>query len=233
MVESPASVRPALTAICAAGRHGRPTGPAGVHVEERATVGMATLNCRAGQRALLGHAVAAAFGIALPSAGKRIVGRDLALTGTGADQWLAEALTPSPGGIEAVLQPLLGPHAGIVDQSHARIVLRLWGPRIRDALATGVPIDLHPRAFAEGDAAQTMVAHIGVLIWQIAADPVYEIAVPRSSFASFWRWFEASAARHGFEIHAKQSETSPAWLEGRPRAEHAEHECPSHESNDK
>ena len=35
--------------------------------------------------------------------------------------------------------------AAVSDQSDARLVLRVSGPRVRDVLAKGVPVDLHPR----------------------------------------------------------------------------------------
>ena len=44
----------------------------------------------------------------------------------------------------------LAAHAAIVDQSHGRTILRVTGPKVRDALAKGVPVDLHPRAFTDG-----------------------------------------------------------------------------------
>lgn len=43
--------------------------------------------------------------------------------------------------------------ASIFDQSGGRTVLRLSGPRARDVLAKGLPIDLHSRAFGPGSAA--------------------------------------------------------------------------------
>ena len=70
----------------------------------------------------------------------------------------------------------------------------------RDLLAKGVPIDLHPRAFKPGDAAQTQVAHIGVLIAQIDDAPTYELLAARSFTGSLWSWLEASALEFGLEI---------------------------------
>jgi heterotetrameric sarcosine oxidase gamma subunit len=90
--------------------------------------------------------------------------------------------------------------AFIVDQSHARALLRVTGPRARDTLEKGLAIDLHPRAFATGFAAATSVAHIPVLLWQVDDRPTYEFAVPRSYALSFWHWLEASAVAYGLEI---------------------------------
>jgi sarcosine oxidase subunit gamma len=80
------------------------------------------------------------------------------------------------------------------------MLLQAAGPRVRDALAKGLAIDLHPRVFTTGHAAVTAVAHIGVHIWQVDDSPTYEIAVPRSLAISFWRWLAASAAEYGLEF---------------------------------
>ena len=200
MAEIAALIPSALAGVAQVGRLGIQTGPVGVIVWERAPFGVAALSVLAGKREALAAAVSSAFGIPLPDPGKRMVGPKLALTGTGPDQWRAEAVDAPADGIEAFLRAALAPHAIVVDQSHAHIIVRLSGPRARELLAAGVSIDLHPRAFTVGDAAQTMVAHIAVSIWQTAPDPVYEIAVPRSLFTSFWRWLEASALRYGLEV---------------------------------
>jgi sarcosine oxidase subunit gamma len=71
---------------------------------------------------------------------------------------------------------------------------------VRDALAKGFPIDLHPRAFRTGFTAVTSAAHIGAQLWQIDDAPTYEIAVARGFALSFWHWLEASAAEYGIEL---------------------------------
>jgi methylglutamate dehydrogenase subunit D len=202
MAERDVEVPPALSGLAAPGRHGRATGPAGVVVEERRGLGLATLSARRGQGPALQAACRSAFGLDPPPVGKRYAGADLALIGTGPGQWLAATEKAPADGIEALLRPALGTFAAVTDLSHARIVLRLQGPRVRDALAAGIPIDLHPRGFAAGAAAQTIVAHIGVLIWRTAGDgdPVHEIAVPRSMIGGFWHWLETASARHGLEV---------------------------------
>lgn len=102
--------------------------------------------------------------------------------------------------MEAELAPRLGKYAAIADQSHGRVLLRIAGPRVRDALAKGVSIDLHPRAFGPGHVAMTTAAHIGMHIWQLDDGPTYGISTARSSAASFWHWLQASSAEFGLEI---------------------------------
>ena len=87
------------------------------------------------------------------------------------------------------------------DLSDGRTVIRVGGPRARDALAKGVPIDLHPRVFRPGDAAVTTVAHIDAHVWQVDAAPTYEIAVSRSYAAAFLEWLIDSAAEFGVAIN--------------------------------
>jgi sarcosine oxidase subunit gamma len=99
----------------------------------------------------------------------------------------------------------LAPHAAVTDQSDSRAALQLSGSHLRDALAKGVMIDLHPATFAVGDAAATSVAHIGIQLWRLpdATDgPVFEIMVARSLAGSFWSWFTASAAEFGCRVEA-------------------------------
>jgi sarcosine oxidase subunit gamma len=71
---------------------------------------------------------------------------------------------------------------------------------MRDALAKGCPIDLHPRAFAAGNAAITVIAHIGIHLWRLPFDDGLYVALFRSMAGSFWSWLHASAAEFGLEV---------------------------------
>jgi sarcosine oxidase subunit gamma len=183
----------------ASGRYGRPAGDPGVIATEVKHVGLALVTARKGKRASLDDAARSAFGVALPDTPRRAVGRDMAFIWSGPEQWLAHIVPVPAVGMEAVLAPLAGA-ASLVDQSHGRTVFRVTGHRVRDALAKGLPIDLHPRAFGTGDAAVTSVAHIGVQLWQTDDAPTYEIAVARGFALSFWHWLEASAAEYGLQL---------------------------------
>lgn len=125
---------------------------------------------------------------------------DLAFVWSGPDQWLACTHQAPALGMEALLAQPFGAHAAVVDQSHARTLLRITGSHVRVALCKGLAIDLHPREFRTGHAAVTAVAHVGVRFWQIDDRPCYEFAVPRAYALSFWRWLEASAAEYGLQF---------------------------------
>jgi len=203
----------ALDGVVAAGRYGRRTGDAGVVVSEVRGGGLATVTARKGRRAVLVDAARSAFGVQLPVLPRRVEGRDMAFIWSGPDQWLAFRHPAPAAGMEAALAGPLAGLAAIVDQSHGRTLLRVTGPRVRDALAKGLAIDLHPREFKTGYAALTAVAHIGVHLWQTDDRPTYEFAIPRGFALSFWHWLESSAAEFGLEFaSASRSELPGAAL---------------------
>jgi len=176
-------------------RYGSPAGTPGVTIELPGSGTLAIVAARQGRRRALIEAALSGFAVNLPHSPRRVEGRDIAFIWTGPDQWLAQG----PPGKEPLLAEAFSGLASVVDQSHGRALLRVTGPRARDALAKGLAIDLHPRAFATGFVAATSVAHIAVLLWQLDERPTYEFAVPRSYALSFWHWLQASAAEYGLE----------------------------------
>ena len=174
---------------------------AGVVVTDRDAVGLASVLARKGRAAALAERVRQRFGIALPVRPQRVAGAMVAFAGTGPDAWLATS--ERDDGLAAALAAALGDLATVVDQSGGHAVLRVAGPRVHDALAKGVMIDLHPRAFAVGDVAVTTAAHVGLTLWRLpdATDgPAFELAVARSLAGSFWHWLAASAAEFGLAV---------------------------------
>lgn len=173
----------------------------GVIATDRDGIGLATVLARRGRGEALAERVRKHFGLDLPQGPRRAASGAIAFAGTGPGAWLATQ--ESGDGFADMLRAALGDLASVSDQSGGTAVLRLSGPRVRDALAKGVAIDLHPREFAPGDVAATLVAHVGVTLWRLAdgADgAVLEIAVARSLAGSFWHWLSASAAEHGLGV---------------------------------
>ncbi len=189
----------AFEGVVVPGRYGRRTGAPGVTVSEVRGAGLATVTVRRHRRAALTEAARASFGVELPAAPRRVESQKIAFIWSGPEQWLAYS-QPAPAiGMEAYLATAFAGLGSIVDQSHGRTLLRVAGPSIRDSLAKGLAIDLHPHAFLPGYTALTTVAHIGLHIWQLDVRPTYELAVPRGLVLSFWHWLEASAAEYGLE----------------------------------
>ena len=177
---------------------GSPSAGAGVTLMCRDDLAMATVIARKGQAVPLAGRVHSLFGIALPGRPKRVIAGNVAFIGTGPSQWLAiEQASRDPQAFAAKLKRDLAGLASISDQSDARAVIRISGPAARQALAKGLPIDLHPRVFGPGDAALTQIALIGAHIWQIDDTPAYEIAVFRSLAGSLADWLIASTAEFG------------------------------------
>jgi sarcosine oxidase subunit gamma len=106
----------------------------------------------------------------------------------GPSQWLALRENDSGQPFETNLRSALQDLASVMDQSDGRIIIRIGGPRARDALAKGVLIDLHPNAFQPGDVAITTIAHLDVHLWQLDDAPTYEFAVLRSFALVFLEW---------------------------------------------
>lgn len=192
--------RSALAAVATPGRFGKSGGEPGVIIVERLGLGLATVAARKGQTEALKAAVADAYGIDLPDTSRAVAGPDATFIGYGPGQWLAISESLSAESLARDLDQKLKGLASISDQSGGRTVLRISGPRARDVLAKGLPIDLDPRAFPLGSAATSTISLMGVQTWQTADMRSYDIAMFRSVSQSFWRWLTASAAEYGYEV---------------------------------
>jgi sarcosine oxidase subunit alpha len=83
-----------------------------------------------------------------------------------------------------------------VDVSAQRTTLELRGPRARDVLLTGCPLDLYPAAFPVGACAQTLLGQAQVVLHRNGPD-TYRILV-RSSFARYLAdWLLDAMLEHG------------------------------------
>ncbi len=99
----------------------------------------------------------------------------------GPDEWLVIATDRSP---EEDLRAAGGEAAVVVDVSSARTTIVIAGSQARETLERGCSIDLHPRSFGVGRAAQTIVGRCNVLILQVSDTPIYRLLV-RPSFAGY------------------------------------------------
>jgi len=190
--------RSALSGIAVPGHYGR-DGVTGIVIEERTDLAFAGIACKHGKHFALINAVNTAFGVVLPDGPRRVSRGYVTFAGVGSDQWTASAGGADAAGFAARVRARLGPFAAVSDQSDARLILRISGPRVRDVLAKGVPVDLHPKAFRPGDIACTVVGYINTQI-DMLDEATYQFAAPRSMAGSFWSWLTASAAEFGYEV---------------------------------
>jgi len=104
----------------------------------------------------------------------------------GPDEWLVMAAAGTEAALEAALRAARpeDPWLAVVDVSNNFTGLRLGGTSARDVLASGCPLDLHPRMFDVDHCAQTVLAKSRILLRHVSVEPAFEIWV-RNSFARY------------------------------------------------
>jgi sarcosine oxidase, subunit gamma len=112
----------------------------------------------------------------------------------GPDEWLVTSSFHTAQELEVGLREAVSGRGAVVDVSGQRTTLWLTGENARDVLAAGCAVDLHPRVFRSGAAAQTLLGLTSVVL--LALDDTgtsYYIHV-RSSFAQYLAKFLLDAA---------------------------------------
>ena len=126
------------------------------------------------------------LGLRLPPPGRWVESGGLTAICTTPGQWLVlqevDDLT-----LFDRLSAAVADSATVIELSDSRVSVRVSGEGARAALATLLPLDLHPRAMQPGHAAATLAAHLPVLVRQIDATPSYDIMCARSFAESFTR----------------------------------------------
>lgn len=93
----------------------------------------------------------------------------------------------------------------ITDLSHARIAIRVDGPRATWVLSKGLALDLDPRAFPPSGVAQSAIHEIGVIVRRLANDK-FDLYVTRGFALSFLDWLTDAAAETGYRVTPSGSE---------------------------
>ncbi len=192
--------RSPLMNVALPGRHGasRKEGP-GVKLGVRHPLSIVTLIARKGQAPALSRELMRVYGVGCPEAGHSAQGKTITLHWCGHEQWYAVAEGLPEGALSEDLQANLQGLASVSDQSHGRLVLAISGPKARDVLAKGTPVDLHPRAFGPGRSAVTQMAHVGVHLVQVGPD-AFELSLFRGFAENFWEWLTEMSAEYGYEV---------------------------------
>ncbi len=130
-------------------------------------------------------------------------GAGVTLFWLGPNEWLIATPPARTGGLVAGLgEALQGRHHAVVELSAARATIAVAGPRARDVLAKGCPLDLHPRAFKPGDCAQSHYAKASVLLYQADDAPTYHLTVARSFAEYLWLRLEDAGLEYGCAVAA-------------------------------
>ena len=160
-----------------------------------------------GDRAFMA-AVGRTLDLLLPTEANTTASRgDLTALWLGPDAWL---LTFPPGALArlagSLRRALSDVHAAITDVSDGRVALRLAGPNARDVLAKGCPLDLHPRVFATGSCAQSLLAKASVLIHlpndDVQRGPTFDLYAARSFAHYLFAWLEDAGREYGLQVEA-------------------------------
>ncbi|MDT5214897.1 MAG: sarcosine oxidase, subunit gamma [Mycobacterium sp.] len=132
-------------------------------------------------------AAAEALGVALPAAAATYAENgDTTAIWLGPDEWLVTTRSSTGEEFEARLREAIAPHGGAaVDVSGQRTTLRLSGSHARDVLAKGCALDLHPKVFGVGSAAQTMLGQAGIVLLALDDGASDFRVLVRSSFARY------------------------------------------------
>jgi sarcosine oxidase subunit gamma len=147
---------------------------------------LAQVDVRLAPEAAAEAAVASVIGVGLPVVpGTTSRGPECSALWLGPDEWLVVGLPGTEDRLCARLSDALGGGLGaVVDVSANRTVIEISGARAREVLEKGCSIDLHPRAFAPGRCAQTLLARAQVVLEQTTDEPAYRLFV-RPSFAGY------------------------------------------------
>ena len=103
----------------------------------------------------------------------------------GPDEWLVVGPDVKREAMEQALRSgLNGAFGSIVDVSANRTLLEIRGPKARELLAHGIPIDLDARSFGRDRCAQTLLGKAQAIIERRSEDPAFHLYI-RSTFASY------------------------------------------------
>jgi heterotetrameric sarcosine oxidase gamma subunit len=191
-----------LAAMLVAGEHGLMTrdGP-GLVIGERQGLSIVQVAARCGQADATASAIQRSVGVGPSTEANTVVaGERASALWIAPGQWLLVAEGMAEGELDRLLREAVNHAAAVTDQSHARCVIRVSGPRARALLAKGCALDLDPRAFTVGRCAQSIVGPVGALLHLVDDAPTFDLYTPRGYAASFWEWLAGSAAEFGYRV---------------------------------
>lgn len=143
----------------------------------------------------VGQRIAALLGCGLPATpifmahGKRAQALMLAPS-----RWMIFDRSESSPALLLQLQGLLVDNfVAVSDVSDGYAHIRIEGSLAIDLLAAGTAVDLHPRLFKIGQAAQTELARTRCLVWRTEGT-AYDLLVDVSAGDYVWAWLTTNAA---------------------------------------
>jgi sarcosine oxidase subunit gamma len=188
-----------LADVAVQGRFGADRGVPGVRLSVRHPVSIVTVMTRKGKAKAFSEALKASCGFAAPGPGQSASGKRATIHWAGFEQYYVVADGYREGELYSMLADTLSGMASCADQSHGRVIIRIAGPRARNVLSKGTPVDLHPTVFGPGQCCVTQMAHVGVHLAQVGED-AFELSVFRGFSESFWEWLTEQSEEFGYQV---------------------------------
>jgi heterotetrameric sarcosine oxidase gamma subunit len=114
--------------------------------------------------------------------------------------WVVTCDATLPGQLLAAIAQDIGT---VTSLSHARVRVRVSGAPARSMLAGVLAVDLHPTRFKVGEALQTGMHHLPVLVERTDEDS-YEFYFLRTFAQTLWEWLTDAALRYGYDLEVTQ-----------------------------
>lgn len=196
----------ALAAALAAGGRDGADGRRSLRLAEMRGLELVQLGVFAGCERAFAAAVEPLLGLTLPESGAHPVQASNPRVGwvrayrIARDQyWICSRNGALGAQLAGAIPPEVGTATGL---SNGRVRIALEGAMAGTALATLLPIDLHPAVFRVGDCAQTGMHHVGVLLERTGAGR-YEIIVLRTFAQDIWELLADAALQHGYDTEVE------------------------------
>ncbi len=203
MVSPQLIARRALEGTAQPGHYGRrEDGAPQLVIAERRQVALAYVVARIGLTPATAEALGGLTGAQVVDEPRFVSGADVSVLGCAPGQWMVFANSEAARAILASLPDSLAACATATDQTGAKVMVTIAGPRAADVLAKGCQVDLHDAAFPAGTAATTQIDQMVCQLWRIDDAPTYGLLVNRSLAQSLWSWLATSAAEYGYEVAA-------------------------------
>ena len=91
------------------------------------------------------------------------------------------------------------PGGHINNVSSGRAVIRLRGPKLRDVLAKGCPLDLHPKSFRFTECRQSKFGSLNIALDHID-DETFDIYIARGFARVLWEGLIEASEEYGYQV---------------------------------
>ena len=189
----------ALSNVIPAASNQYASAAANVVICERHPIAVLQVSAFAATIAETEHLLCSELGLQAPAANHLSGNSTLSLRSIAPGVWqiVGEVTrTPQAAALRATLQSI----ATVVDVSHGRSALLIFGPSAAQSLAKFCGLDLAPSQFLTGNSTQTRFGHIAMTLSRIDDAPTFEILVFRGYAQHVFESLAEGAAEFGLRI---------------------------------